>query len=134
MWAFFSISPINRNLVGTSMESPLKKLVISCWFVNKHGSHRQFLLLIGRLKKCSLLKPLGQMHWNLVGSIYGRSFINISISSRSVSKHGRHKQFLFLIGRFFFLISPLKPLGQRYQNMIGSIYGTKWAFFKEDLP
>jgi hypothetical protein len=36
------------------------------------------------------LKPLGQM--NLVGSIYGRSY--------SINKHGRHRQFLFLIGLF----------------------------------
>jgi hypothetical protein len=34
------------------------------------------------LKKSSPLKPLGQMNWNLVGSIYGRS--------QSVNKHGRH--------------------------------------------
>ena len=32
-------------------------------------------------------KPLGQMNWNLVGSIYGRSSMKI-ISSRSVNKHG----------------------------------------------
>ena len=30
------------------------------------------------LKKSSLLKPLGQMNRNLVGSIYGRSFIKIA--------------------------------------------------------
>ena len=45
-------------------------------------------------------KPLGQMNRNLVGSIYGRSPINMLISSRSVNKHDQHRQFLFLIGRF----------------------------------
>jgi hypothetical protein len=53
----------------------------------------------------SSLKPLGQMNRNLVGSIYGRSSIKMLISSRSVYKHGRHRQFLFLIGRFFKIFS-----------------------------
>jgi len=42
-----------------------------------------------------------QMNWNLVGSIYGRSFIKkLLISPRSVNEHGCHMLFLFLIGRF----------------------------------
>ena len=45
------------------------------------------------------LKPLCQMNWNLVGSIYGRPS-SLLISSRSVNKHGRHRRFLFLIGWF----------------------------------
>ena len=52
-------------------------------------------------KKSSPLKPLGQMNQNMVGSIYGRSSIKMLISSRSVNKHGHHRQFLFLIGQFF---------------------------------
>jgi hypothetical protein len=100
----------------------------------------------------NLLKPISQMNWNLVGSIYGRSslksahfvmnhyqtwpstwFLNgqfkqnlllwdclakltetcqeqeasmefplwrMLISSRSVNKHGHHRQFFFLIGRY----------------------------------
>jgi hypothetical protein len=44
------------------------------------------------------LKPLRQMNWNLVGSIYGRP--SLLISSRSVNKHGHHRQLLFLIGWF----------------------------------
>jgi hypothetical protein len=32
---------------------------------------------------------------------YGRSSIKIAILSRSVNKHGHHRQLLFLIGRFF---------------------------------
>ena len=49
----------------------------------------------------SPLKPLGQMIRNWVGSIYGRSSIKISHSSRSINKHGCDRPFLFLIGRFF---------------------------------
>ena len=52
------------------------------------------------LKKSSPLKAHGQMNRNLVGSIYGRSSIKIANLSRSVNKHGRHRQFLFLIGWF----------------------------------
>ena len=68
----------------------------------------------------SPLKPLVQMNRNLVGSIYGRSSINIA---RSINKHGHHRQFLFLIGQFNKKSSPLKPLGQINQNFVGSIYG-----------
>ena len=35
------------------------------------------------------------MNWTLVGSIYGRP--SLLISTRSVSKHGRHRPLLFLI-------------------------------------
>jgi hypothetical protein len=51
------------------------------------------------------LKPLSQMNWNLVGSIYGRSSINMLILSQSINKHGHHRPFLFLIGRFLKIIS-----------------------------
>jgi hypothetical protein len=43
------------------------------------------LFLIGQFKKkSSLLKPLGQMNRNLVGSIYGRSSINNAITFRGI--------------------------------------------------
>ena len=51
-------------------------------------------------KKSSPLKPLGQMNRILVGSIYGRSSLKNAHLSRSVNKHGHHRQFLFLIGWF----------------------------------
>jgi hypothetical protein len=35
----------------------------------------------------------------------------------SVNKHGHHRQFLFLIGRFLIKSSPLKPFGQMNQNL-----------------
>ena len=44
------------------------------------------------------------------------------ISSRSVNKHGCHRPFLFLIGWFLKKTSPLKPLDQMNQNLVGSIY------------
>jgi hypothetical protein len=57
------------------------------------------------LKKSSPLKPLGQMNRNLVGSIYGRSSIKIAHVVRFANKHGRHSQFLLLIGRFLKILS-----------------------------
>jgi hypothetical protein len=49
-------------------------------------------------KKSSPLKPLYQMNQNLIGSILGRSSIKLLIYFRSVNKHDRHRQFLFLNG------------------------------------
>jgi hypothetical protein len=34
------------------------------------------------------------MKWNLGGSIYGRSSLKIAHLSRSINKHGHHRQFL----------------------------------------
>jgi hypothetical protein len=69
---FFRNQPIgNKNCMWWPC---LLKNILS-WPVNKHGLHRQFLLLNGRFLKKSSLKPLGQMNRNLVGSIYGRSCI-----------------------------------------------------------
>jgi hypothetical protein len=45
------------------------------------------------------LQP-NQMNWNLVGSIYGRSSLKSAHLLWSITKHGHHRQFLFLIGRF----------------------------------
>jgi hypothetical protein len=44
------------------------------------------------------------------------------ISSRSVNRHGHHRQFLFLIGRYLKKSSPLKLPSQMNRNLVGSIY------------
>jgi hypothetical protein len=79
-------------------------LLILSRFVNKHGQHRQFLFLIGRFLLCQMNGNgrflLCQMNGNLVGSIYGRSSIQIAKFPPSVNKHGCHRQFLFQVGRF----------------------------------
>ena len=41
----------------------------------------------------------------------------------SNNKHGRHGQFLFLIGRFQNNFFSLKLLGQMKSNLTGSMYG-----------
>jgi hypothetical protein len=50
-------------------------------------------------------QPIRNKNRHLVGCIYGRSSINLLISSRSINKYGCHKQFLFLIGRFLKIFS-----------------------------
>jgi len=71
---------MNQNLVDSVYRRSSIKMFISAQFVNKDGHHRQFLFGIGRfLKKYSSLKPLGQINRNLIGSIYGRSSIAISL-------------------------------------------------------
>ena len=99
---FFKTSPpkplgqMNCNLVGSIYGMSSIKIAhfvpIRDWLISK---------------KSSPLKPLGQMNRNLVGSILG-----LLILFQSVDKHGRHRQFLFLIGWFFFKSSPLKPLSK----------------------
>ena len=57
-------------------------------------------------KNYSPLKPLGQMIWNLVGSIYGWSSIKSThFVPISINKHGRHRRFLFLIDLFLKIFS-----------------------------
>ena len=75
-------------------------------------------------KKLYSLKPPGQINRNMVGSIYGRSCINYAHFVPIHYKHGRHRQFFFLIGRFLKIFSsktelPNEPkLGRKR-----SIYG-----------
>ena len=63
--------------------------------------NRQFLFLVGQLKKNLLL-------WNRMAKLTKTwqeaamecPLWRMLISSRSVNKHGHHRQFLFLIGRY----------------------------------
>ena len=101
------------------MNGPLYRLFILSRFVNEHGSHRQFLFLIGRFLKYLPLKPLGQMNQNFEGSIYGRSSIKIAHSDLLTNKA--------TIGNSFLVVSkknsPLKPSSQMNRNLVGSTYG-----------
>jgi hypothetical protein len=58
----------------------------------------------------------------MAGIIYGMSSMKIAHFGRSVNKHGHHRQFLFLIGRYLRKTSLLKLLGQMEPNLAGSIY------------
>jgi hypothetical protein len=60
------------------------------------------------------------MKSNFVGSICVRSSIKIAHSSWSIGKHGCHRQFLFLGGRFL-KCSSLKMHSQMNQNCEGSV-------------
>jgi hypothetical protein len=82
------------------MEGPLLRLFISFRSVNKHGCYRQFWFMVGRCLKSCLPRLLGQMNWNLVGNICGRSSIKIAHFVRSVNKYGHHRQILSLVDQF----------------------------------
>jgi hypothetical protein len=72
------------------------------------------------------LKPLSQMNWILVGSIYGRSSIKLLILSWSINKHGRHRKFLFLISRLLKIFSSETSWPKlMIRNLVGIIYGTR---------
>ena len=102
------------------MEGPLWRVHILLWSITKHG-HLQAILVSEWpfFLKSPPLKPLGQINRNMAGIIYGMS----SMNTRSVNKHGQHRQFLFLIGRYIKKqSSPLKLPSQMNRNLVGSIY------------
>ena len=68
-----------------------------------------------------LWNSLAKLTKNLVGSIYGRSSIKDCSSSWSINKHGHHRQFLFLVGRFLKVFSSetaWRNTANLYKNMI----------------
>jgi hypothetical protein len=48
--------------------------------------------------------------------------------------HGRHRQFLFLIGWFLKKSSPLKPFNQINRNLVGIIYGRSSIKMAQFVP
>jgi hypothetical protein len=107
-------------------------LLIPFRSVHKHGHHRQFLFVIGLFLKISPLKPLGQMYRmsnRYRGPpIYAFYQVSVHLAKRCQRRRfleidqSEIRQFLFVIG-LFLKISPLKPLGQMYRNLVGCIYG-----------
>jgi hypothetical protein len=92
---------MDHDEMSNRIEDLPKMLPTNCRFIWRSGFRgKDFCFWLANFKRSSPLKPLGQMNWNVVGSIYGRSSIKLHISSWSVNKHGCHRQFLFLIGRF----------------------------------
>jgi hypothetical protein len=77
------------------------------------------------------LKPLSQMNWNLVGSIYGRS--SFLISSQSVNNMSAIDDSCFWLADFknSFL---LYPIGQVNRILVGSIYGRSSIKIAHSVP
>jgi hypothetical protein len=105
---------------------------------------RKFLFLIGWiLKKSSPLKMLGQMNRNLVGSIYGRSFIRIAhfvpihqaVSEKKIFLNWpiRNKNYLWrpcLLMDWNKMCNPNKgpSIDASYQVTVHSLPKSIWAF------
>ena len=91
---------------------------------------------LANLKKSPPLKLLGQINRNMAGSIYGMSSMKLLILSWSVNKHGHHRKFLFLIGRYLKILL-WNCLAKMNRNLVGSIYmyrteGCVLSFLKAD--
>ena len=115
---------MNRNLVGSTYGRssinithfvlirlqtwPPQAILVSDWLISK---------------KSSPLKPFGQMNRNLVGSILGRS--SIKIANLVPVRWQTWPPQAILVSDWWISkkSSPLKPLGQVNQNLVGSIIG-----------
>ena len=111
---------MNRSLVGNIYGRSSIRVFISFRSINKHGRHRQFLLLIGWFLKFFFSETawendpkLDRKHlWVVLYKEY-------SFRSNYINNHGRHRRFLFLIGLFLKIFSLTH--GQMNQNLVGSI-------------
>ena len=113
---------MNRNLVGSIYWRSFIKLshFIPIRLQTAAAGNSYFWLVDS--KKYFPLKPLGQMNWNLVGSIYGMSSIKIGhfVLIRLTNMAATGNSCLWLD---YFFKSSRKPIGQMYRNLVGSIYG-----------
>jgi hypothetical protein len=84
--------------------------------------------------KSSPLKLLGQMNWNLVGSIYGRSSIKIAhfVFDSLTNMATTVNSCFWLVD--FLKSSPLKPLVQMNRNLVGNIYERSSIQFAHFVP
>jgi hypothetical protein len=97
--------------------------------------HRQFLFLIGQFFKNLLLgNHLAKLTETWQEASMECPLWRLLISSWSVNKHGHHRQFLFLIGRYLKKSSPLKLPSQMNRNLEGNIYmyGSVISFLKTE--
>jgi len=124
----FSSETHQPNELNLSRKHLWKVLSKECTFcydpLPNMALHRQFLFVIGQFFKNLLL-------WNRFAKLTETwqeasmecPLCRVLISSRSVNKHGHHRQFLFLIGRYLKKSSPLQMPSQMNRNLVGSIYG-----------
>ena len=75
---------MNRNLVGSILGRSSIKMLIQFQSINKHGHHRPFLFLIGRLLNIFFSVTAQPNDQHLVGSTYGRFCIKFPQSPLSL--------------------------------------------------
>jgi hypothetical protein len=71
----------------------------------------------------SPLKPFGQMNWNLVGSIYGKSSVTIAHFVPIRWQTWPPQTIIFSDWLISKKSSPLKPPGQMNRNLVGCSFG-----------
>jgi hypothetical protein len=135
---------MNWNLVGSIYGRSSIKILILSRSINKHGRHRPFLFLIGWFLKIfssetAIFLEINQSETRMACLLTDRDEMSIlyrgsSIdASYQVSVHlamqFQRRRFLKIsqsetrMAWFLKKSSPLKPLGQINQNLVGSIYG-----------
>jgi hypothetical protein len=118
-----------RRKSPTSRKS-LTNFMTHCWRLELTASE---VIGTGWIDSCKFTTvPSFFFTRNLVGSSYGSPLLRLHISSQSINKYGRHRQFLFLVGWFLNLL--LKPLRRIKQNFTGSIYGRFSICFPHFFP
>jgi hypothetical protein len=104
------------------MEGPLLRVHILLWSITKHGPTQAILVSDWPIFKNVLWNHLAKLTETWQEASMECPLWRMLISSRSVNKHGHHRQFLFLIGRYLKKSSPLKLPNQMNRNLVGSIY------------
>jgi hypothetical protein len=92
---------------------------------NSFLSNRQFFKNLPIRNNNCLWRPCLLTDWDKMSKFYKGPSIDASyqVSVHLAEGHGRHRPFLFLIGRFLKISSPLKPHSQMNCNFVGSLYG-----------
>ena len=119
---------------SSPMESPLLRILISFRSVNKHGRHRQFLFLIGLFLKFfsfetarpNVPKLCRIDLWEVLYNSY--SFRSDPLTNMAATGNS-----CFWLADFLDS-SPLKPFGQMYWNLVGSIYGKSSVAIAHFVP
>ena len=121
----FSSETPQPNEVKLGRNDPWKVLYKECsfssdWLTNM-ATIGNSCFWLADFKKSSSLKPLGQLNRNLVGSIYGRSATKIA--HFVLIRYQTCPSQTILVSDWLISkkCSPLKPLGQMNQNLVGSI-------------
>ena len=110
-----------------------QRVHILLWSITKHGPPHAILVSDWPIFKNLLWNRLAKLTETWQEASMECPLWRLFISSRSVNKHGHHRQFLFLIGRYL-KSPPLKLPSQMNRNLVGSIYMYMFGRFCIKFP